>query len=70
MKVIIWIGCFFVVNAVIVAARMFAGISLGGIPAFILYGCMFFGAKKLCAMWDHHKDLKKLEDEINNERKD
>ena len=58
MKVLIWLSCLFIVNAIIVALRMFAGIQLGAIPSFIADAIMFFSARALCKAWDRHKEEK------------
>lgn len=55
MKALIWLGVLFVVSAITVGLKMFAGIQLGGIPTAIIYAIAFAVIRKLCKVWDEHK---------------
>ena len=57
MKVFIWIGCFIVatiLNTIVVYAT---GIKVGYL---LFYFAVYFVAKKLCSMWDEHKENKAM----------
>ena len=64
MKVLIWIGCFFV-NALITTILKESGIILGGIPTVILYGVTVVVAPFLCKKWDEHKGHKEPETNVS-----
>lgn len=54
MKVLIWIGCFFV-NAVIQVVLKYMGITLGALPVMLLFGVSYWLARRLCQKWDARK---------------
>lgn len=54
MKVLIWILCCFGAGMITTASKMYAGVTLGGIPTFLLYTFAFWLADRLCLK----KDLK------------
>lgn len=51
MKVLIWTGSIVGLSFFIVLLK-YGGVTLGGIPTFILYAVTFWMAGKLCKMWD------------------
>lgn len=54
MKVLIWIGCCFAYGLVTTLFKEF-GITLGGIPTFVLAFVTFRSARTLCKKYDEHK---------------
>lgn len=73
MKVLIWIGCFFVATILNTLLGYATGIKAGYL---VFYFAVYFVAKKLCNKWDEHKEDKEKRkkivtstiDEINNIR--
>ena len=65
MKAFIWF-MMILIAAVIVTVIKETGYIIGGIPAAILYGAMFFGARKLCQKWDEHKAKKANQNKEEN----
>ena len=57
MKVLIWIGCFFAMVLIRVIFQ-YMGIILGGIPTMLLFGLAWWGASRLCKVWDDRKKYK------------
>lgn len=55
MKVLIWIGCFFVATILNTLLGYATGIKIGYV---IFYLAVYFVAKNLCAAWDEHKEAK------------
>ncbi len=55
MKVLIWIGCFFVATILNTILGYATGVKVGYL---IFYFAVFFVAKKLCNKWDEHKEAK------------
>lgn len=53
VKVLIWIGCFFVATVLNVLLGYATGIKVG---YFIFYLAVYFVAKKLCEKWEQHKN--------------
>lgn len=52
MKVLIWIGCFFIATILNVLLGYATGIKAGYL---LFYLAVFYTSKKLCALWDEHK---------------
>lgn len=52
MKVLIWIGCFFVATVLNTILGYVTGFKIG---FFIFYPAVYFVAKKLCDKWEQHK---------------
>ena len=57
MKILIW-GTALLIAAIINTIFSYCGVRLGAIPIIIIYGILFFIAKKLCEIRDYHKRLK------------
>lgn len=55
MKVLIWIGCFFVATILNTLLGYATGIKAGYL---VFYFAVYFVAKKLCNKWDEHKEAK------------
>lgn len=55
MKVLIWIGCFFVATILNTILGYATGVKVGYL---IFYFAVYFVAKKLCNKWDEHKEAK------------
>lgn len=55
MKVLIWIGCFFVATILNTLLGYATGVKVGYL---IFYFAVYFVAKKLCNKWDEHKEAK------------
>lgn len=55
MKVLIWIGCFFVATILNTILGYATGVKVGYL---IFYFAVYFVAKKLCTKWDEHKEAK------------
>lgn len=55
MKVLIWIGCFFVATILNTLLGYATGIKAGYL---VFYFAVYFVAKKLCNKWDEHKGAK------------
>ena len=55
MKVLIWIGCFFVATILNTILGYATGVKVGYL---IFYFAVYFVAKKLCNKWDEHKEEK------------
>lgn len=55
MKVLIWIGCFFVATILNTLLGYATGVKVGYL---IFYFAVYFVAKKLCNKWDEHKNAK------------
>ena len=53
MKVLIWVGCFFVATLLNTILGYATGIKVGYL---IFYFAVYFVAKKLCQKWDEHKE--------------
>ena len=51
MKALIWIGCIFSLSVCTVIIKN-CGIILGGIPAALMFGGMWWTATTLCKKWD------------------
>ena len=60
MKVVIWIGCFFVVTILNTMLGYATGFKVGYL---VFYFAVYFVAKKLCNKWDEHKEAKKVRKE-------
>lgn len=58
MKVLIWIGCFIVATILNTLLGYATGIKVGYL---LFYLAVYFVAKKLCSMWDEHKENKAAE---------
>ena len=57
MKILIWIGCIFAAS-LINALFMAGGVTLGAIPAMLIYGFTVWGARALCKMLDENHPKK------------
>ena len=57
MKVLIWIGCFFVATILNTLLGYATGIKAGYL---VFYFVVYFVAKKLCSKWDEHKEAKEM----------
>ncbi len=55
MKVLIWVGCFFVATILNTILGYATGVKVGYL---IFYFVVYFVAKKLCNIWDEHKSAK------------
>lgn len=55
MKVLIWIGCFFVATILNTILGYATGVKVGYL---IFYFAVYFVARKLCNKWDEHKEAK------------
>ncbi len=58
MKVLIWIGCFFVATILNTLLGYATGIKAGFL---IFYLVVYFVAKKLCNKWDERKETKEAQ---------
>ncbi len=53
MKALIWIGCFFIATILNTILGYATGIKIGYL---IFYFAVYYVAKKLCNLWDEHKE--------------
>lgn len=65
MKFLIWLG-WLTLAAVINTALAVFGVVLGGLPTFVLYGLVFFGAYKSCKALDARRKAKKEANQEGN----
>ena len=58
MKVLIWIGCFIVATILNALLGYATGVKVGYL---LFYFAVYYVAKKLCSMWDEHKEKKTMQ---------
>ena len=56
MKVLIWLGCFFV--SALLRMLLFGNARLGGLLTVLIYGVTFAVARTLSDAWDERKSRK------------